>query len=399
MSGPNPAAHRPVTKGIRANLSTIALLASVIFFVFVSRVIYSPMLPAIERDLHLNHTQAASFFLFISLGYVLMNLFSGFIASWLGHKSTILLSVLLVISATAFIAGSPSLTFIRLGLVLLGIGAGLYPPSGVATATSLVESKDEGKVLSIHEIGPNLGFVLAPLLAAPLLLRFSWRSCLLLLCALGLMIGLLFMILGRGGLFRGEPPHLRNASRILSLHSFWIATALMALGAGASIGLYSIIPAYLVFERGLEAGTVNTLVGISRVGSLAALLFAGFLVDRLGPKRTISAILLSAGIATSAFWFKSQALLMAAVFMQPILIVSFFPAILTAVSRITERRLQNLTVSFLLPIGYGFGGGLVPLFLGWLGDHASFALGFLLYGLILAAGSLLPYLLRLSHPR
>lgn len=387
--------HQPIIKGIRPNISTILLLVSVIFFVFVARVIYSPLLPSIEQDLHLNHTQAASFFLFITVGYTVMNVFSGFIASWLGHRSTIAVAALLVSAATVFIALSPSLILIHLGLVFVGVGAGLYPPSGIATASSLVHTKDEGKVFSLHEIGPNLGFIVAPLIAALLLPRMSWRSCLLVISLLGLLTASVFLLFSRGGGFRGQAPVLRNAAQILSLPSFWVATILMALGAGSSIGLYSIIPTYLVSERGLEQGLVNTIVGLSRISGLIALFLAGYLVDRLGARKMISAILLSAGITTVAFWARSSAILLVAVFLQPILIVSFFPALLTAIARIAPRHLQNLSMSFVLPIGYGFGGGILPTLLGWLGDNATFALGFLIYGLMLMAGSGLPFLLRL----
>ena len=150
-----------------------------------------------------------------------------------------------------------------------------------------------------------------------------------------------------------------------------------------------------MFERGLEQGLVNTIVGLSRISGLIALFLAGYLVDRLGARKMISAILLSAGIATIAFWARSSAILLVAVFLQPILIVSFFPAVLTAIARIAPRQLQNLSISFVLPIGYGFGGGILPMVLGWLGDNATFALGFLIYGLMLMAGSGLPFLLRL----
>jgi len=397
LSKPKRRFHQPLIKGIRANISTILLLVSVLFFVFVARVIYSPLLPSIERDLHLNHTQAASFFLFITLGYTSMNLFSGFIASWIGHRSTIFLAAVLVSSATVFTAVGSSLLLMRLGLIVVGVGAGLYPPSGIATASSLVDSRDEGKVLSIHEFGPNLGFIAAPLIVALLLPRIQWRSCLLLISLLGLLIGTLYIIFSRGGKFRGEAPVLRNITQIISLPSFWISAVLLGLGAGGSIGLFSIIPTYLVFERGLDHGLVNTIVGISRIGGLITLLFAGYLVDRFGAKTVISAILLSAGIATAAIWARSQAILIVAVFLQPLLIVSFFPAILTAAARIAPRNFQNLTISLILPIGYGFGGGVLPLLLGWLGDNATFALGFLIYGLMLIAGSALPFLLELKH--
>jgi NNP family nitrate/nitrite transporter-like MFS transporter len=307
--------HQPSTKGIRANLSTILLLISVVFSVFIARVIYSPLLPSIERELHLSHTEAASFFLLITLGYAVMNVFSGFFASRVGHRSTILISALVVSSATVIIAVSSSLLLMRAGLILVGAGAGLYPPSGIATISSLVESKDEGKILSLHEYGQNLGFILAPLIVALLIPRVNWRICLLLVSLLGLSTGVLFMILGRGGGFRGEPPVLRNLSRILKLPSFWIGAALLALGIGASIGLYSIIPTYLVFERGMNADLVNTIVGISRISGLVILLFAGYLIDRFGARWVITVILFSTGLVTAALWTRSQVILIGAVFL------------------------------------------------------------------------------------
>ena len=378
-------------------MPTILLLMSVLFFIFFARVVYSPLLPSIERDLHLTHTQAASFFLFISLGYAVMNIFSGFIASWLGHRTTVFLAALLVSLATVFIAVIPSLPMMRSGLFVVGLGAGLYPPSGIATASSLVHSRDEGKILSIHELGPNLGFIVAPLAVALLLPHLEWRSCLLLISILGLLIGTLYIIFSRGGGFKGEAPVLRNLSQILSLPSFWITAVIMALGAGASIGLFAILPTYLVFERGLDQELVNTLVGVSRISGLIAVLSAGYLVDRFGAKKLIGAALFATGLATVALWAQSRPVLIIAVFLQPLLIVSFFPAILTAAARIAPRNFQNLTMSFILPIGYGFGAGVLPVLLGWLGDNASFALGFLIYGGMLIAGSVLPFLLKLTH--
>jgi NNP family nitrate/nitrite transporter-like MFS transporter len=324
-------------------------------------------------------------------------MFSGFIASWLGHRTTIFLAVLVVSSATVLIAVSPSLLWMRAEMVIVGLGAGLYSPSGIATASSLVDSRDEGKVLSIHELGPTFGFIAAPLVVAVLLPRVHWRSCLLIFSVLGLLIGVLYVIFSSGGGFKGEAPVLRNLALILVLPSFWMTAILLALAVGTSMGLFSIIPTFLVFERGLDQELVNTLVGVSRISGLFVLLFAGFLVDRFGAKILTSAILLSAGIVTALMWARSRPILIAAVFLQPLLIASFFPAILTAIARIAPRNFQNLTMSFILPIAYGFGAGVLPFLLGWLGDNASFALGFLIYGAILVACSVLPIFLKLEH--
>jgi NNP family nitrate/nitrite transporter-like MFS transporter len=385
-----------MTRSLGRNLPTVLMLVLILFFLFTARIIYSPLLLAIERSLSLSHAGAASFFLFITLGYSLMMLFSGYVAARLQHRRVILLAVLLSCLGLLVIALSPSLAMIRLGLVLLGTGSGLYFPSGIPTITSLVEAHDEGKVIALHEVGPNSAFVLAPIMAALLLPVFSWRAILLLIAAFGIIAGLVFWIFAQGGRFHGQPPHLENARVILSRPSFWIMTCLFGLGAGAGLGVFALTPTYLIAERGLDPGTVNTLVGLSRLSSLGAIFFVGLLADRIGVQKTMGGAIVLTGLATAALAAGGRPLLLIAVFVQPILSACFFPVAWTAIGRIAPRRVHNLTIAFLFPLAYSFGSGVVPYVFGLLGDRLSFAVGFLIYGLLLVAASALPFLLRLE---
>jgi len=386
-------------RSIRTNLPTILLLVFVFFFLFTSRMIYSPLLISIEKSLGLGHAQAASFFLFITIGYAGMLIFSGFVAAAIGHRATILLSALVAILGLIAVSLSSTLWGIRASLIIIGVGSGLYFPSGIPTLTSMVEEKDEGKVFALHEIGPNSSFVIAPI-AAVFALRFlNWQGILLVLACIGTAAGLLFLIFARGGRFHGKPPHLANARLILTKSSFWIMAGLFTFGAGAAIGVFAMMPTYLVAERGMNAELVNTLVGLSRLSSLVIIFVAGYLVDRFGARRIISVVMLAAGVATVGLSIPFRPLLIAAVFLQPVLIACFFPAGFPLISRIAPPEMHNLTISFLFPIGYAFGPGLVPLLLGLLGDRLSFAVGFLMYGILLMASAILPYFLKLETNR
>jgi len=386
-------------RSIRTNLPTILLLVFVFFFLFTSRMIYSPLLISIEKSLGLGHAQAASFFLFITIGYAGMLIFSGFVAAAIGHRATILLSALVAILGLIAVSLSSTLWGIRASLIIIGAGSGLYFPSGIPTLTSLVEEKDEGKVFALHEIGPNSSFVIAPI-AAVFALRFlNWQGILLVLACIGTAAGLLFLIFARCGRFHGKPPHLANARLILTKSSFWIMAGLFTFGAGAAIGVFAMMPTYLVAERGMNAELVNTLVGLSRLSSLVIIFVAGYLVDRFGARRIISVVMLAAGVATVGLSIPFRPLLIAAVFLQPVLIACFFPAGFPLISRIAPPEMHNLTISFLFPIGYAFGPGLVPLLLGLLGDRLSFAVGFLMYGILLMASAILPYFLKLETNR
>lgn len=398
MRAPRAAAV-PSTRLLRRNLPTALMLVVILFFLFTARVIYGPLLLAIEASLGLSHAGAASFFLFIVAGYGLMMLFSGYVAARLHHRWLILLAVAVTCLGLALIVVSRSLAMIRVGLMLLGGGSGLYFPSGVPTITSLVDSRDEGKVLALHEVGPNAAFVVAPILAALLLPVASWKTILLAIAAFGVLAGLTFALFGVGGRFCGQPPHLKHARVILGRPSFWIMACLFGLGSGAGLGVFAMTPTFLVAERGMDPRTVNTLVGLSRLASLGPIFVVGYLADRVGAQKTMAATLALTGLTTAALAATAPPVLLVGVFLQPVLSACFFPVAWAAVGRITERRLHNLTISFLFPISYGLGSGLVPYLFGLLGDRLSFAAGFLFYGLLLLGASALPFLLRLEPAR
>ncbi|MGE5853947.1 MAG: MFS transporter, partial [Deltaproteobacteria bacterium] len=85
----------------------------------------------------------------------------------------------------------------------------------------------------------------------------------------------------------------------------------------------------------------------------------------------------------------------AAVLIQPLVAVWFFPAAFAAIAMITPPSARNLAVAFSVPVGYIIGGGAIPTFIGTMGDAGSFASGFVVTGFLIAAGGLLSTGLRL----
>src|SRR4030066_763133 len=198
-----------------SQLGPLLFLVGVFFLNFNSRVVLSPLLPTVEKDLKIGHEEAGSFFFMISFGYCVGLLFSGFISSRLTHRKTILLSSIAVGGALMMVSVSHHLWVIRIGLIFLGMAAGFYLPSGIATVTELVRPEHWGKAIAIHELAPNLGFVIAPLLAEALLGLFSWRGGLSLTGIGSGIAGVFFIIFGKGGEVRGEAPNFKMLRTIL----------------------------------------------------------------------------------------------------------------------------------------------------------------------------------------
>jgi NNP family nitrate/nitrite transporter-like MFS transporter len=378
-------------------MGPLLFLVGIFFLNFLARVILSPLMPAVEKDLKIGHDEAGSLFLLISLGYCVGLLASGFVSSRLSHRKTIFLSSIAVGFGLMIVSISHNLWAIRSGLIFLGMAAGFYLPSGIATVTELARPEHWGKAIAIHELAPNLGFLIAPLLAEALLGLFSWRGVLSLTGIGSIIAGAVFIFWGKGGTFPGEAPDLKTLRSILGEPSFWILIVLFSLGIGASFGVYSMIPLYLVSEKGMERTWANTLLGLSRISTLVIVLLSGWVTDRLGARQTLKAVFLANGLTTMILGVVSGAWIVILLFIQPMIATCFFPAGFAALSRMGSPRIKNVAVSFTASLGILVGGGAIPAGIGFIGELGSFSLGFILLGALLLAGVILVRFLKFAN--
>jgi NNP family nitrate/nitrite transporter-like MFS transporter len=374
------------TASFRGRVGPILLLALIFFLNFLARIVLAPLLPALEQDLHLDHGEAGSLFLLISLGYCASLLGSGFVSSRLTHRKTIILS--------AIAAGIPLLALsfgnriwqIRAALVALGLATGLYLPSGIATLTSLIPPKHWGKGLAIHEVAPNLCAVVAPFISEALLPWVSWWQILAIIGGTSVIVGIAFWRFGAGGRFPGQAPTISAFRALLGERSFWAMTALFSLAISASLGVYTMFPLYLVAERGIGRSSANMLVGLSRASGLVAVFLAGWAADRIGPPQIMRWGFLLTGASTLLLSGVPGYWVAGVFFLQQLLAVCFFPAGLTALSTIGPPYARNLAVSLTIPIAFFVGGGLTPTIIGIMGDAGSFTGGIVLVGCLILVG-------------
>ncbi|UCF03756.1 MAG: MFS transporter [Deltaproteobacteria bacterium] len=381
----------------RSHVGSILFLAGIFFLNFLGRIILAPLLPTIETDLGLDHSEAGSLFLLISLGYFVSLLGSGFVASRLMHKRTIIVSATAIGLALLGISSSNSLLGISLGLVLLGLAAGLYLPSGISTLTSLINPSQWGKALAIHELAPNLAFVAAPLLSEVLLQWFSWRGILAVMGIASLVAGMTFGRFGSGGTFPGDAPSFASFRAILAKPAFWIMTTLFSLAITGSLGVYAMLPLYLVTEHSMDQYWANTLVAVSRVSGLGMAFLAGWATDRFGARRVMAAVFLLTGAMTFLLGVTKGYWIILIVFAQPMLAVCFFPAGFAALSCIGPSSSRNVAVSLTIPLAFLIGAGAIPTGIGIMGDTVSFAFGFALVGVFILMGFLLSLTLQLPE--
>jgi MFS transporter, NNP family, nitrate/nitrite transporter len=382
----------------RTYLPALLILATIFFFNFLSRIVMGPLLPTIENDLGIDHSQSGSLFFFISVGYFTGLMGSGFISSRINHRRTILSSCMVLGVMLLLISASPSIAVMSPVLFLLGLATGIYLPSGVATISTFVDPRQWGKAFGVHEIAPSMAFVVAPLFAITMLQWFTWRGSMGILGAAALGAGCLFYLRFKDGQSVGESPHLGAIKSLIVQPAFWIMILLFALAISSTIGVYTMLPLYLVTERGFGQSDANTLVSLSRIPTIATALLAGLIIDRIGPRKTMSLVLLFTGAMTIMLGLAPVSWISLAVCLQPLFAVCFFPAGFAMLVAIAPKQSRNVAVSLAIPCGFLVGGGGVPCIIGMLADAGAFSFGFIIVGVCILTGCLAALLLdRLKH--
>jgi MFS transporter, NNP family, nitrate/nitrite transporter len=373
----------------RFPLGSTLLVVSVFFLTFVARTILSPLLLTIQEEMGLSLSEGGSLFLVVSAGLMTSMLLSGFILKVITHHVNIALAALMSGSALFLLASAEGPSVFRVGLFFLGAASGLYLPSGIVTITEIVPVHKRGMGIAFHEVGPILGFASAPFFVE-IALRFAgWRSFLMILGTVIITSGIVYARFGKGGSFHGTPPLWSELALIVKKRDFWIIAFFFIVALGAEAGIYAMLPSYLIVEKGIDRSFVNSMVGTSRLTALLMIFASGFLADRFGYKRVISLVMLTCGLVTAVLGLTTGVPLIAAVYLQPMLVCAFFPAGFIAMSGVSGSRQRNLPVSLIIPLAYLFGGGMIPAFIGRLAEQGAFGTGFVLTGCIMVAGAVL----------
>lgn len=366
------------------------LFLAVLFFLnFTGRVLLAPVLAAVESDLHLNHGQSGALFFFITLGYFISVLGAGFVSARISHKGNVVLSS--VGQGLFLLLLSCCRSHWQVALALLGVGlsAGLYLPSAIASLTLATPPRHWGKALAVHELAPNLSFVLTPLLAGWLSARLGWRGAFSVLGMVCLAAGLAFYRFSSLGRSRGSSPSPAALASLLKSRRILGMIALFSLGISGTVGVYSMLPLFLDKARGIPVDRVNDLVAASRVLPIAAAFVSGFVADRLGRPWTMGLALFFSGLGMLGLGLARGHLMLAAVMLQPLFAVCFFPAGFAILASVGGEKSRGLAVSVTIPLAFLLGGGAVPWLIGVMGEHQRFGLGFALTGALCVLCALL----------
>ena len=361
---------------------------------FSTRTIFSPILPLIEDSLLLSHGKAGGLFISLSVGYSLALLATGRLTPAWGYKRTIVIGFLGVSLVFFGFQFAESYVSFHLLFFLLGIATGTYIPSILPIITETYESRNWGKAIGLHDSAASFSIFSIPILMAYGLQFFSYKTPLLLLGIVSLIFPLFFWKVSaepkKEPLQKGE-----SYTGLFKKRTIWIMILFWILSSASSMGVYSILPLYLIKERGIDFDLANNLLGISRAGGMAVPILIGFLVDRYGYRTILFLSLLMTGLSTIALSLSSPlSLIFISLTLQAVLSLGFFPVALATISKLAPLSSRSMVLGVIMSVGVGFGMGVTPFLLGLTADHFNFRVGIFWLGVLTSLSSLSVHFLK-----
>jgi NNP family nitrate/nitrite transporter-like MFS transporter len=354
--------------------------------------VFSPILPIIEDEFLVNHARASSIFIFLSAGYAAGVVVSGLFSGRIGYKKSIIFALALISLVAFLIPLANNFFLLYLFAFVVGFSVGLYVPSVIPLITEYYAEKNWGKAIAIHDTGAAMGILATPLIALFLLNFFPWRLIFVVFACVFLVCSVVFYFVSTE--VRIGNPSKTTFRDIIKIRSLWLMSVLWIFSMGANLGIYSIVPLYLTKELHLTIGYANTVLSISRIGSVVVAVACGFLIDRFDLKKVMFFVMIITSILVVLMGLASVKYIGIILFLQASFVTGFFPVGLVAIAKTFNREMRSLATGIILAVSNIFGSGITPYVLGISGDLYSFRLGITILGICVALSSTLVFRLK-----
>ena len=322
------------------------------------------ILPLITASLGLSLAQAGALASARTLAAGVASFPSGFFAD-LASRRSVLLGLCIGMIGLATLGLSASYTFpaLLIFMAMAGFGGGWFHPQSLAILSAKYREQ-KAFALGVHDSSANLGEVVGPLAIALLLSFFDWRTALQIWAIPGILIGLLYALLGaEGGLAVPRARDYRKAvwEDVVKNRAVFGLVTVSTLRAVGQTALAVFLPLYLSLHLKLSAGVVGAYMSILFLFAGIAPAFVGWISDRFGHKRLIVVFSLLSVVAIVAIPYLGSGLMLG-VGMGALgaLLWALRPVIVSAAMSSAPHNLSgsiiafiygaNMSVSFLAPI-------------------------------------------------
>ncbi|MGW6155545.1 MFS transporter [Streptomyces sp. NPDC055144] len=294
---------------------TIVLLFTAWLVDYADRLVINLILPSLGAEFDLSRGQQGLIVSVFFLAYTLCQIPGGMLTDRYGAQRITLWALLAWSVFTALTGFAWSFAVLLVMRFAFGAAEGIFPPASMKVLVERTTPEERMGANGLIMSSNALAGVLVPIVVAPLVAAFGWRSAFFSTAALGVFVLVAIRMWLPAPLPRTQPDTSttgRRAGGVLRMGVIWRFSAMMFGYSMIVWGLNTWVPSYVGEEYGVPLASVGALVAIPALAAAGAIVVGGRLSDRFGghhrkvivPSMTVTAAaLLLMALSTSLTGF------------------------------------------------------------------------------------------------
>ncbi len=330
-------------------------------FIHVFTMMHTALIPVFIREFNLTIFEAGLLVSIPQAISVSISLPYGLITDRIDPRKLIILSLLMSGFSGLAVSQARSFFALLLPLSFIPLSSTIYHPPALTVVSELFSEEKRSRILGIHAAGGTTGVAIGPITLGIIMERFGWRFSYLIWCVPVLLSTLLLLSLPgvksatskerAAEEDRGIAEESKDSSSKMVKRGFSLLLLAMGINSIGQRALSAYMTTYLVSIRRLSESTASLLYGLSPFVGILGSLIGGYLGDRLGNKRWISAAYVSRIFVYAGIWLGPLWTLVAVYLTGGFFGVSTLGPLTSLVARFSPKRRRGLayTIFMLLP--------------------------------------------------
>ncbi len=273
-----------IRHSFRRDARVIALVATAHSLSHFLQLALAPLFPLLRAEFDVSWTLLGTLVGTFYVGSGLTQFAAGFAVDRAGARPVLLSGMSLLCAGTLLASLAPGPWWLFPAAAMMGVGNGVFHPADFAILNATVDPRRLGHAYSMHGVGGNLGYALAPIVSFGLGTAFGWRVALVAMGLIGLaVLGMLATqrsVLASQRVpdahthtFRGSVGLFLQPAILLCFFYFIFQTT-------AAIGLQTFLPSSLNVGLDVPLVLATSAVTAYLLGSAAGVVAGGFLAVR-----------------------------------------------------------------------------------------------------------------------
>ena len=257
-------------------------LCALVFLVNFGRVVFAPLVAPLQADFVASDAAVGLVATLAWLGSALPRLPTGYLLTRVDRHHVVLGAGGLLAVSSAGMTLAPTIEFVMLGALLVGVASGAYFIAANPLISELFPNR-VGRVIGVHGTASQLSAAIAPFLVGRVLLEFySWRAPFYLLSAAAVVVTAVIFVFAR----RTDLPAAGRADRDLlaairrQYRVVVLGVVIIGLTGLVWNGFFNFYIKYLTETKGITSGTAETLLTVVFAAGVPAFWYTGRLADR-----------------------------------------------------------------------------------------------------------------------